>query len=290
MIAALHRTSFSFIFIAVVALSGTGCPGRGALETVRLVDGKPQPGRYVSPGAYEHYLRSQIALHKGDVRQAATEIRSALSMDPRSPFLHFQLARVLVRDNKLDKARRELTQALELKVDFPDALVLLGRLEWQQGKHDRAEAYLRRCVQHNPEYAPAYLRLAELLESLDRPGDAARVLRRLLATSSRSADGHLRLAVLCLRQMDYPCSERHFGLALRTRTDLSVLLQLAHVHRSRGDLEAAIRLLREAFDCSGATTAWLRRCWRCCSRRAASRRKMISWRSWSAPPRASRAR
>jgi tetratricopeptide (TPR) repeat protein len=246
-IAALHRT----IFIAVAALSVTGCPGRGALETVRLVNGKPQPGRYVSPGAYEHYLRSQIALHKGDVRQAAEETRAALTMDPRSPFLHFQLARVLVRDNKLDEARRELKQALELKVDFPDALVLLGRLEWQLGKHAKAEAYLRRCIQRNPKHEAAYLHLAELLETLERPRDAARVLKQLLAKSSRAAAGHLRLAVLCLRQMDYPCSVRHFGLALRTRTDLSVLLQLAHVHRSRGDLKLAIRLLREAFDRSG---------------------------------------
>ena len=102
---------------AAALLLASGCPARGGRETVRLVDGKPQPGRYVSPGAYEHYLRSQIALHKGDLRVAAAETRSAQALDPRSPFLHIHLARIQIRNNKLEAGRRELKLALELQPD-----------------------------------------------------------------------------------------------------------------------------------------------------------------------------
>lgn len=251
----LKRQPFNTISLVATSLAVlvgcAGCPTAASRRTVRLIDGKPQPGRYVSPGAYEHYLRSQIALHHGEIQPAAMEVRAALAMDPRSPFLHHHLARILVRDNKLEAAQQALQEALEIQPGFPDALVLLGRLEWQQGRHERAEAHFRLCIRVNPTYPPAYLFLAELLEERDRPGAASAVLKQLLAGADDATEGHRRLAVLCLRQMDYTCAARHFALALRTRTDLQILLQLAHVYRSTGKLEIAVRLLREAFDRSG---------------------------------------
>jgi tetratricopeptide (TPR) repeat protein len=221
--------------------------------TVRLIGGKPQSSRYVSPGAYEHYLRAQIAVGRGELQQATTELRFALAMDGESPFLHTSLAMVLAQAGHLDQAHEALKQALARDPAFPDALVLQGQLFHQQGKLDRAQRSFERCVRSNPKHGPGYLHLADLLEERDRPDQARRVLMDMVKRAKAADEGHERLALLCLRQVDYGCAPRHLAKVLEVRSDIQTLVRLAHVHRALGNMPQAIRLLREAFDRSGGS-------------------------------------
>lgn len=236
-----------YLAIVAVVLGAAGCPP-AKRTTVRLINGRPQPGRYVSPGAYTHYLQAQIALHRGELKRAHKEIRSALTLDPSSPYLHHHLAMVLVRQGKLEQAQGALKRTLELEPAFPDALVLLGKLHWQKRQTAQAEAHFRLCIRTNPSLPDAYLLLADLLQQKNRPEEASKVLKQMIAKARNTAEGHHRLAVLCLRKVSYQCAARHFELALQARTDLSTLIQLAHVYRSLGRMRLTIRLLREAFD------------------------------------------
>jgi predicted Zn-dependent protease len=123
------------------------------------------------------------------------------------------------------------------------------------GDAPRAVAALQQCVAANPDQPAAYLVQAGILEQTSRATEARRVLEQLTARVARDADGQAALALLCLRQVDYGCAARHLAAVLQSRADVETLVRLAHVHRSEGHLQEAIKLLREAFDRSGGQLA-----------------------------------
>ena len=234
--------------LCVFALAG--CPVRHP-PTVRIVDGKPNTSRYVSPGAYQHFLRYRIAMNRGHFQAAVQELQQALSFDAESPYLHTQLADLLARYKMYEEAHEHLSKALELRPGFPDALALQGKVFWQQKKKRKAAASFRRCIRQNPRYARCYLAQATLLQRVQQYQKARAVLQHLVNRIKTLGRGHTQLALLCLRMVDYPCAEKHLELALRTSWDINTLIRLAHVHRALGHQTRAIRLLREAFDRSG---------------------------------------
>ncbi len=216
--------------------------------TLQIVDGRLEEAPYVSPSAYEHYLAGQIAFLQGKAEEAIAQLETALEFDPGSAYLHVRVAEIMERRHDLAGARKHLAEALRLDPAFPGALVLLAKLEARAEKRREAEALLRRCLASSPQHAPAYLLLGELLERWGRPRDAQAVLEAMVGKVKRPAAGHSRIAMLCLRQLDYPCAARELALALQERSDLETLIRLAHVERSLGRLELAVKLLREAFD------------------------------------------
>lgn len=230
-----------------LALSGLLACAPPPATTLQIVDGRLEETPYVSPSAYEHYLAGLIALQRGKDELAQSELETALDYDPGSAYLHVRIAQVMVRRRNRAGAREHVSAALRIDPDFPDALVLAARLE----EGERAEAPLRRCLEKNPAHAPAYLLLAELLERRGKPREAQVVLERMTGKVARPAAAHSRIAMLCLRQLDYPCAARQLALTLRERSDLDTLVKLAHVERSLGRFDEAVKLLREAFDRSG---------------------------------------
>jgi tetratricopeptide (TPR) repeat protein len=232
----------------LLALSGLLACAPPPATTLQIVDGKLEETPYVSPSAYEHYLAGLIALQRGKDELAQSELEAALDYDPGSAYLHVRIAQVMMRRKNLAGAREHAADALRIDPDFPDALVLSARLE---GASPRAEATLRRCLEKNPAHAPAHLLLAELLERRGAPREAQAVLERMAGKVARPAAAHSRIAMLCLRQLDYPCAAKQLALTLRERSDLDTLVKLAHVERSLGRLDEAVKLLREAFDRSG---------------------------------------
>lgn len=234
--------------------AGLACRPTTTRTTIRIIDGKPLASRYVSPGAYEHFLRAQISLNRGEFHQAARQIRVAIAHDHKSPLLHTELARILIQTGDHREADQQLRIALSHRPGFPDALFLRGKLALKANHRKGAEATLQHCIKLNPSYAPCHLALAELLEQSHRPNAARQILQRLISLNKDATEGHQRLALLCLRQLDYACATHHYNQVLTSGTDLRILLQLAHIHRSLGRMSSAIRLLRETFDRSGGDT------------------------------------
>jgi predicted Zn-dependent protease len=110
----------------------TAC-GPGHRTVVRVVDGVPLETRFVSPSAYLHYTRARIALDRGRLDQATTELNKALIFDPDSAYLQTQLASVLGRRGRPDEALALLDGVLESHPDDPEALQLRARLKRSAG-------------------------------------------------------------------------------------------------------------------------------------------------------------
>lgn len=239
--------------LLVLCLFLSGCALASSRATVRLIDGVPQESAFVSPHAYENYLAGQIALLRGRNPEAIQRLESALVFDAGSAYLHTRVAEIYAATGKEQEAQAHLGHALRLDPTLSEALILQGQIYFRQHDTSRSEASLKRCIESNPTSPGAYLAYAETLEALDRGDDARRVLEEMVRRVGDAAEAHGQLALLCLRQVDYACAARHLGLALHGHTDLDALVRLAHVRRSRGELRAAVALLREAFDRSGGS-------------------------------------
>ena len=172
-----------------------------------------EAARYVSPAAYEHYIRAQLATLSGSPEDAVDELRRALVSDGASPWLHARLGEELFALGRLDEARDELTQALHGDPEFPAAQVDLGRVLLSLGDAAAAEASFRRAFAIDRAYEPAYLALAALYQER---GDAraADVYRALGDSVPASAIAHYQLAHAASRRGDDVAAEAELRRAL----------------------------------------------------------------------------
>ncbi|MCC6748081.1 MAG: tetratricopeptide repeat protein [Deltaproteobacteria bacterium] len=249
------RQALLVALAALAALVVASCAPHPAPVTLRVIDGRVEETSFVSPTAYESYLRAQLALHRGDAATALPYLKVALAFDPDSAYLHTQLALALAKLGRRSEALHRLGEALRLASDFPDALLLQGDLHRRAGELALAEGSYARCVTANPAEPAAYLRYAQLLERRGAVERARQVLQALVQRSPHHRAAQRYLARLCLGQLDYPCAGAAYEQLLQHESDADTLMSLAHVRLAEGRRTDAVRLLREALDRSGAHPA-----------------------------------
>ena len=66
------------VLSSLIVLGLSGCASSGP-RTVRLINGRAQSSRYVSPNAYHHFLRAEIALTRGNPTLATSFAMLALA-------------------------------------------------------------------------------------------------------------------------------------------------------------------------------------------------------------------
>lgn len=219
-----------------------GACGRHAPVTLRVVEGRLEATRYVSPAAYEHYLRARLLLARGSVWRAVAELKASLAYDEASPFLHCELARALRTVGQLAAARRHIDRAFELQQDFPDALLLRGDDLRDAGRANDAERAYQACLLAAPGHLTCTRRLAGLLDETGRTESAKRLLERLVHGSG-GRKGRQELARLCLQRLALSCAARHYEKLAETTGDLQALVLAARIARAQGRSTRALSLL-----------------------------------------------
>ena len=103
---------------ALLACACAGAPG----AVTRVVDGRTVEGRFVSPQAYEQFLRGAIAEESGATDEALVAYESVARADPTDPELYARIARVRCARRPDDPlARAAVDRALELDPDYGPA-------------------------------------------------------------------------------------------------------------------------------------------------------------------------
>ncbi|MBW2734489.1 MAG: tetratricopeptide repeat protein [Deltaproteobacteria bacterium] len=225
---------------------GIGLSGCAKRTTTRLINGQVRPSRYVSPTAYEHYMRATLHQQKGNHREAVRQLRQALIFDDKAPYLHARLAESLLALRKFQIAATEIRRGLELDASHPDVLLAAALLATTQARFKDAEKVLRRCVAGEVLDERCPLRLASLLERRGHPKEAASVLDTLVARTG-SPTGLVARSKLCLAVLNLPCAAKKLEQALSQHRSLPWLVQLARIQQAAGDWTAATKSWREAF-------------------------------------------
>jgi tetratricopeptide (TPR) repeat protein len=168
------------------------------------------PAGTKSPGvvsAAEHYDRepanqslfdkSQDAIKKNDLKQAATLLHQLVVADPKDYQAWTALGLVHTIQDKKGDAEKAFRSALTEKPDYFQAQLNLGKLQIMQKNFDGAIETLTGAVETNPKSADANFLLGEAYLQIKKGSKAVGYLNEAVKLDPvGKAEAHLRLATL----------------------------------------------------------------------------------------------
>jgi tetratricopeptide (TPR) repeat protein len=105
---------------------------------------------------------------------ALAEFESELALNSYDSVAHYQVAQVLLAQQKLKDAGARLSRALELNPVFPEALIALGKLRLDERNDAEAIALLEKAIKLAPRSEPAHYSLMIAYRNAGRMADARR--------------------------------------------------------------------------------------------------------------------
>jgi hypothetical protein len=196
------RSCATFGFAAVATLLGA-CRPAVPSTVVRVVDGEPREGAFVSPYAYEHFLRAELAAARGDDASAAESYELARLGPSDDALVAARQAEALDRLGRIERADAVLAEAEALDPRSEAVALARSRIAERRGDLDLALREAVRATELAPRSTEAWRRLAALLADTERAtevlaqlGDDALALRARLAIAIARGDAREAEAAL----------------------------------------------------------------------------------------------
>ena len=242
--------------LVVGALALGGCAGRmpepRQPTMVRSFHGTLVPGYFVSPNAYEHYIRAQLLSNDGRAEEAADQLRQAIASDGASAYLRTRLAEELLTLGRIDEAREEIEASLHLDGQFAEAYVDMARVKLRLGDAGGAETALKRAIDVDRTCEDAYVLLVNLYRERGQEAKVLETWRALALHVPASAPAHHALARAAVARGDWKTAEQELQKALDLDGNLAEAREeLAELYQAEGRVTDAIAALSEAYDRSG---------------------------------------
>ena len=98
----------------------------------------------------------------GKNKDAESELKKAISLNPKYANAYYNLAVVYIGRGNLKKAEIELKKAIKLKSDFAIAHYNLGFILKDQGRLKEAESFNQKALAIDPQFTDAYLSLSTM--------------------------------------------------------------------------------------------------------------------------------
>lgn len=211
----------------------------------------PAPQREPSPGALAAYAMAKLSLGEQRMDEADTYLRRAIELDPRSPALVSELARLQLSRRDIPAAIRSLEQFQRRDPGHREIVALLALIYAMQGRVEDGIRALETGLLRSPADAELAAMLAEMLADQNRMGDATVVLRRCAAAAPATPDliraaGRLASRVRSVETNALLAREVRdtLDLIVATATNSVEAQQLAaDVYVALNDPDAALRLL-----------------------------------------------
>ena len=205
--------------IAAALLLAAGLPGTLVAAAAAKPGAADAPAPHASRSrgdAYAHLMRAQFSIREGEYSAAVEEIHGALALQPESPELLIESARLLVLMHRNSEAERLARRALSLDPEHQEALLFLAdaaaekafRSPGNEDSRDEAIRLYRKIIETGEELDPEMLRRLTQLEheSGNLPG-AIEAARRLVLERPGDRRGAIQLTELLLKS-----GEREEGL------------------------------------------------------------------------------
>ncbi|MGC2581169.1 MAG: tetratricopeptide repeat protein, partial [Acidobacteriaceae bacterium] len=121
-----------------------------------------------------HRLLGEIALAKGDVPGALTELEQEEKVDPADGETYDRMGDAYLRSGQLDLAQQALDRAVLLEPDASGPYILLGRTLLEQHDPVMAAMYLKHAEAMDPSNAMTHMLLGRAFAVSGRKDDAQR--------------------------------------------------------------------------------------------------------------------
>ncbi len=211
------------VFLSLLLILFSGCANRSLSP---VPDAHPEtPSVYggvrsaPATSAPRHYLRARWGELNKDFPFAADELRLALAFDPDSAKLHFELARMLVAENRLEAARSEFLIAARLDPDWANPPYFLGEIAFSNHDIDAAKAYFSQVLMLDPSFRRANQRLADIAYLQQGVPGKVRYLTEAVKRDARDLPSWIELANLYHYQQEYGKLETALVRILRLDPD-----------------------------------------------------------------------
>lgn len=165
----------------------------------RELEGYRQAMLYNADLPGQRYNLGNLAVNRGDDREAAIEYGKAIAIDDRFYPAKVNLAMLYNREGRNDEAASLLR---EVAVQYPELYEVhysLGLLLAEMGRLEEAEAHLATAAAHLGGNGRVHYNHGQILLLLNRPGEAEGAFRKALSFNPRNRDAFVALANLYLK-------------------------------------------------------------------------------------------
>jgi tetratricopeptide (TPR) repeat protein len=198
-----------------------------------------------------HYLLGIYAYSDRQTDDAIRAFSDFLHTYPKSVYREStlrQLISILVYASRYDDAEKALNEQLAVSPQDVDLVEQLSEVYRKQERYDDAIRLLSAAAQRQPKDATLLEALGEVYAA---KGDRARALETWMTMASSAGDSydvHQRLGSVLKQNGFYEEAAREYEAALRLQPTYTYLyVQLADIHKIRGDTQGALRVYLDAL-------------------------------------------
>jgi tetratricopeptide (TPR) repeat protein len=151
-----------------------------------------------APASYRvDQLSAEVFETQGKYAEAVAEYRKAIEKNPKAIDLHYRLGRALLLQShdpaNLEQARKEFEAELSLNPSDAVAEYQVAQVLIAEQKKPEAAAHFERAAELRPDFAEALIAVAKLRSDAKRYADAIALLERAVKLQSRNETAHYNL-------------------------------------------------------------------------------------------------
>jgi tetratricopeptide (TPR) repeat protein len=176
-------SDFMYLYVVVIAAHGAQRNDLDEKALSRLVEVGANTAEF-------HLIFGKAYLNRGEPEKAMAELEQAASMNPKLPFVHFNLGVARMRTQDTRGAEEEFRKDLEIEPDLPDTYELLGEYYMRMGKDDDAERFFREALRRNSRMPGSLFGLAKIYYRQDKYQQALESIDEALRFAANNQNVH----------------------------------------------------------------------------------------------------
>jgi tetratricopeptide (TPR) repeat protein len=167
------------------------------------------------------YNLAAVMETRGELAEAAAQLRETIRVRPRFALAHSALGQLLAKQGQAEQALPELKAAVSLKPDLADAQVRLGSVLGTLGRNDEAAAAFAEGIRLQPENADAHYNYGIALAQGGKLQDAAREFRATVELRPADVEARFNLGIALARLGQTDGAIAQFSEALRIKPEFT---------------------------------------------------------------------
>jgi tetratricopeptide (TPR) repeat protein len=162
-----------------------------------------------------HLLKGKAYLNRAQPADAIPELEKAASLNPKLPFVHFNLGWAYAKKRDYERARHEFLADISLEPDVPYNYEQLGAMDLYLGNYLEAERYYKQALDRDPRLPNSLYGLGKIYDHQNRPADALANWQKAEQFAPESVTIHNALGRLLHRMGKSADADREFAIINR---------------------------------------------------------------------------
>ena len=166
-----------------------------------------------------HHIEAACLYQMGQLEEAETAIRSAVSMEPTKENYLNTYGVILRKNKRIEQAVRSYELVIKLQPNFADVYYNCGNALNELDRKQEAVARFKRCLEINPKHASAHHNCANSLRDLKQIDDALAHYSQSSELEYQNPDMHCNWGLAWQLQERWDSAIEQFQIAIGQKSD-----------------------------------------------------------------------